>query len=332
MKLESKTVLIYIEHSGGKIKKNTLEVISAVKSAAPGSAMAGALLCMPAEKSQLCSEIERLNLSKTYIIENDSFSVFTKENFARAVKSIVEKANPALIAFSHTLNSSETAKVLASLTGAALISEAISFSASEDGEFIAVHPMYAGKVRAHLKFDNQTSGIATLRPNVVEVSEAAAGACAAFETVEYSPVTDNAIKILKIIADASKKIDLSEADIIVAGGRGVGSKENFKPLEELASVLNGVVGASRAAVDAGWREHHDQVGQTGKIVNPKIYIACGISGAIQHTVGMQSAKCIIAINKDPEANIFKIADYGIIGDLFQIVPELSSEIKKLING
>ncbi len=332
MKLDSKTILIYVEHSGSKVKKNTSELITAVKKAAPSAELAGVLLCVPAERAKLCSEIEKLNLKKVYVIENESFSMFSKENFAAAVKAVIEKAAPALTVFSHTTNSSETAKVLASRTQLAIICDAINFAAYEDGEFVAVHPMYAGKIRAHIKFENQPGGIVTLRPNVVEVCETASGSCSSFETVAFTPASNDAVKILNVIADASKKIDLSEADIIVSGGRGVGSKENFKVLEDLAAAINGVVGASRAAVDAGWREHHDQVGQTGKIVNPKIYIACGISGAIQHTVGMQTAKCIIAINKDPEANIFKIADYGIVGDLFQVVPELASELKKLING
>lgn len=332
MKLDSKTILLYVEHAASKVKKNTMELISAIKKAAPAAELNGVLLCVPSERAQLCKDIEKLNLKKVFVIENDAFATFSKENFALAVKAVIEKINPALTIFSHTTNSSETAKVLASRTGMAFISEAISFAAYEDGEFVAVHPMYAGKIRAHVKFENQSCGIVTLRPNVVEVCEAASGACSAFETVAFSPAGEGAVKILNIIADASKKIDLSEADIIVAGGRGMGSKENFKVLEDLAAAINGVVGASRAAVDAGWREHHDQVGQTGKIVNPKIYIACGISGAIQHTVGMQTAKCIIAINKDPEANIFKIADYGIVGDVFQVVPELASELKKLING
>jgi len=332
MKLDSKTVLIYIEHDGSKIKKNTLELITAVKKAAPAVELYGILLCVPSSRAKLCAEIEKLNLKKVFVIENNSFSVFCKETFALAVKSVIDKLNPALSVFSHTANSSETAKMLASRTGVALICDSISFAACEDGEFVALHPMYAGKIRAHVKFENQSCGIVTLRPNVVEVCESASGSCSEFETVEFTPQADNAVKILNIIADASKKIDLSEADIIVAGGRGVGSKENFKVIEELAAAINGVVGASRAAVDAGWRDHHDQVGQTGKIVNPKIYIACGISGAIQHTVGMQTARCIIAINKDPEANIFKIADYGIVGDLFQVVPQLASEIKTLINA
>lgn len=332
MKLDSKTILLCVEHSGSKVKKNTSELISAIKKAAPAAELNGVLLCVPAERAALCADLEKLNLKKVFVVEHESFATFSKENAAAAVKSVIDKLSPALTIFSHTTNSAEAAKILASRTGSAIICDAISFAAYEDGEFVAVHPMYAGKIRAHIKFENQSSGIATLRPNVVEVCEAAAGSCASFETVAFTPAGDAAVKIINIIADASKKIDLSEADIIVAGGRGVGSKENFKVLEDLAAAVNGVVGASRAAVDAGWREHHDQVGQTGKIVNPKIYIACGISGAIQHTVGMQTAKCIIAINKDPEANIFKIADYGIVGDLFQVVPELACELKKLING
>ncbi|MEZ7892596.1 MAG: electron transfer flavoprotein subunit alpha/FixB family protein [Candidatus Wallbacteria bacterium] len=331
MKIPSK-ILIYIEHADQKIKKNTMELICAAKKLAPSAEINGMLLTKPEDASALETQLKSLNFNKVYSVENAAFSVFSKENYAEAVKTAITQLNPELVMFSHTANSSEVAKVIASKSDIALIPDNISFFQGPNGEVLAEKPIYAGKVRAHMTFTDSNTAMVTLRPNVTEITDSAKGNCSAFEKMNISFNADDRVKILNIIKDVSKKIDLTEADIIVAGGRGVGSKENFKFLEDAANALNGVVGASRAAVDAGWREHHDQVGQTGKSVNPKLYIACGISGAIQHLVGMQNAKCIVAINKDPEANIFKTADYGIVGDMFQVLPELTNEIKKLLNN
>ena len=331
MKIPSK-ILIYIEHADQKIKKNTMELICSAKKLSPAAEINGIILTKPEDAAALETQAKNLNLNKVYSVENALFSMFSKENYAEAMKNAIAQLNPDLVMFSHTANSSEIAKVIASKTEIALIPDNISFFADANGELMAEKPVFAGKVRAHMTFADNKTAMVTLRPNVTEVTDSAKGTCAGFEKLNISFTADDRVKILNIIKDVSKKIDLTEADIIIAGGRGVGSKENFKFLEDVAASLNGVVGASRAAVDAGWREHHDQVGQTGKIVNPKLYIACGISGAIQHLVGMQSAKCIVAINKDPEANIFKTADYGIVGDMFQVLPELTSEIKKLLNN
>jgi len=328
MKLDSRPILIYVEHADGKIKKNTCELICAVKKVSGSSPLIGLILSGPEALSGLCDQAKKLAFTKVLTIESQEFAVFSKNVFANAVKDAIAKVSPALTVFSHTANSSELAKALAARTATGIIPDVISVS-DDGGQLVAERPIYAGKVRAKVAFTGET-GILSVRPNVIEVDASAAGSCDSVEKLDVAVAPDAAIKIVNIIKSASSKVDLTEADIIVAGGRGIGSKENFKALEDLAAAINGVVGASRAAVDAGWRDHHDQVGQTGKIVNPKLYIACGISGAIQHTVGMQSAKCIVAINKDPEANIFKIADYGIVGDLFQVLPELTAEIKKLL--
>lgn len=331
MKLNSQPILIYIEHSNKKIKKNTLELLTVAKNLSPESEITGLLLATPAERAEVAAEAKNLAFKKVLYVENEAFGVFSKETFAGVLKSGIDCIKPGLVLLSHTANSSELAKHLAVKASMPLIPDAISIARGENGEVVAEHPIYAGKVRAKMTFCGDGASIITLRPNVTEVSDAVKGSCEA-EAATPAVEIDTTIKLINIVKDVSKKIDLTEADIIIAGGRGMGSKENFKLLEDLAAAINGVVGASRAAVDAGWREHHDQVGQTGKIVNPKLYIACGISGAIQHSVGMQSAKCIVAVNKDPEASIFKIADYGIVGDLFQVVPEMTNEFKKLLQN
>jgi electron transfer flavoprotein alpha subunit len=197
-----------------------------------------------------------------------------------------------------------------------------------DGKFVAVRPMYAGKCVGEIAFSSSPA-MATLRPNVFPaVENAKAGA-----VVKVDAAVDAASiksKVLEVQKDTSGKVDLTEANVIVSGGRGMKDAAGFGILEELADVLKGCVGASRAAVDAGWRLQKDQVGQTGKVVSPSLYIACGISGAIQHLAGMSSSKCIVAINKDAEAPIFAKADYGVVDDLFKVVPELTAVCKKLV--
>jgi electron transfer flavoprotein alpha subunit len=196
----------------------------------------------------------------------------------------------------------------------------------EGGSFVAVRPVYSGKAMATVDAGSSKPIVVTLRPNVF-AAEAGAGT-AAVETLPAIAAPIRAV-VREVVAAGGGELDVAEANIIVSGGRGMKGPENFAMLQELAHVLGGAVGASRAAVDAGWIEHSHQVGQTGKVVSPSLYLACGISGAIQHLAGMSSSKVIVAINKDAEAPIFKVADYGVVGDLFQVVPALTAEIKKL---
>lgn len=215
-------------------------------------------------------------------------------------------------------------RVTAKIENAGLVSDCVEMD-------LAAHrvtkPVYAGKLLSKYVNENEYR-LYTIRPNVFPVEEPAG---ADPETVTFEPVKKEVrSNILEIIKSASKKVDLLEADIIVSGGRGIKAKENFAILEELAEVLGAGIGASRAAVDSEYASYDMQVGQTGKVVNPKLYIACGISGAIQHFVGMKTSKIIVAINKDSEAPIFKKADYGIVADLFKAVPLLKEELKKVL--
>jgi len=196
---------------------------------------------------------------------------------------------------------------------------------------VAVRPIYAGKAYAKVTFNDDTPQMATARPNVMTVNEPDAGKSA--DVADAAVNLDDGVlktKIAEAIKDESGKVDLTEADKIVSGGRGLKGPEGFGVLEDLADVMGASVGASRSAVDAGWRSHTDQVGQTGKVVSPNLYIACGISGAIQHLAGMSTSKVIVAINKDPDAPIFQKADYGVVDDLFKVVPPLTEEVKKVM--
>jgi electron transfer flavoprotein alpha subunit len=207
-----------------------------------------------------------------------------------------------------------------------LASDCVDF-ALDGRRLVAVRPIYAGKALARVALNGEPQ-IATVRPNVLPVPEPDAGRKAAIEPI--AAVGDARARVVEIAAASAGEIDVAEANIIVTGGRGVGGPEGFAPVRSLAKTLGAAVGASRAAVDAGWIEHAHQVGQTGKTVTPHLYIACGVSGAIQHLAGMKTSKVIVAVNKDPEAPIFKVANYGIVGDLFTVVPLLEKEFKALL--
>jgi electron transfer flavoprotein alpha subunit len=200
---------------------------------------------------------------------------------------------------------------------------------AEGGKLVATRPVYAGKAVQKVAFP-KTPAIVSLRPKVFAALAGDGRAAATVEAlnVEFDPAKARA-QVVKVVASAAGKADLTEAEIIVSGGRGLKGPENFAMIEALAEALGATVGASRAVVDAGWRPHSDQVGQTGKTVSPKLYVAVAISGAIQHLAGMSSSRCIVAINKDPEAPIFKVADYGLVGDAFEVVPALTEAVKRL---
>ena len=203
--------------------------------------------------------------------------------------------------------------------------------AIEDGNLVATRPIYAGKAYAKVTFENSWPQMATARPKVMDINEPDTSRSAEIIDASFS-LDEGALKtkVAEVQKDESGKIDLTEADKIVSGGRGMKGPENYNILEELAELIGATVGASRSAVDAGWRPHSDQVGQTGKVVSPNLYVACGISGAIQHLAGMSTSKVIVAINKDEDAPIFQKADYGVVADLFDVVPALTEEVKKYL--
>lgn len=247
------------------------------------------------------------------------------ELLAAAVNRLIADRGFTTVLFPGTFLGKEAGARVAARQGTTLIADCVEFAV--EGGVVATRPVYAGKLRARVRPLNGKL-IATVRPNSqpIDALESVGGAV---EAITLPAADDLKLLIREIKASLGKKTDLTEAEVIVAGGRGMKGPEHFKLLEGLADALGGVVGASRAAVDAGWVEHTIQVGQTGKVVSPKLYIACGISGAIQHLVGMQTAKCIVAINNNPDANIFKFADYGLVGDLFEVVPKLAEEIRKI---
>ncbi len=317
-------VWIIAEHRDGDFRKVTFEAASAAKGVADELGAEVTAVVLAKGLKDKCAELGKYGVSKVLYAENDVFENYTTDAYAEAVAGLAKEQGPAAIIFGASMQGKDLAGRLAAKldVGAAVDCTGLAVA---DGRLKATRPIYAGKVYAEvlLKADPQ---VITLRPNVFDVKEV--GGEAAVE--EVSPaVSEPRVKLEEVIKEAEGKVELTEAEIIVSGGRGMKEAENFKILEELAAVLGAAVGASRSAVDAGWRPHGDQVGQTGKVVTPNCYIACGISGAIQHLAGMGSSKVIVAINKDPDAPIHSKADYSVVADLFDIVPKLTEECKKL---
>ncbi len=316
-------VWIIAEHRDGNFRKVTFEAASAAKTVAGELGAEVTAVVLAKGLKDKCAELGKYGVSKVLYAENDVFDYYTTDAYAEAVAALAKEQGPAAIIFGASTQGKDLAGRLAAKLDVGVAVDCTGLSVA-DGRLKAIRPMYAGKVYADvlLKADPQ---IVTLRPNVFDVKEV--GGEAAVE--EVSPaVSEPRVKLEEVIKEAEGKVELTEATIIVSGGRGMKEAENFKIIEELAAKLGAAVGASRSAVDAGWRPHTDQVGQTGKVVTPNCYIACGISGAIQHLAGMGSSKVIVAINKDPDAPIHSKADFSVVADLFDIVPKLTEECKK----
>lgn len=264
---------------------------------------------------------------RVWLWEDAALAPYRGEVWTAAVAELAAKEAPRAIWGAVTSRHREFMARLAARLGVGLAADCVGFSRA-DGQLVATRPVYAGKVLSKVRWQ-ATPWLATLRPNVFKPAGPQEGRA---PRVERPPLaaTQAAMAFVERREEAQTGLpELTEAEIVVSGGRGLKGPENFVLLEELAQVLGAAVGASRAAVDAGWRPHRFQVGQTGRTISPKLYIGCGISGAIQHLAGMRTSKVICAVNKDPEAPIFKIADFGLVGDLFEIVPLLKEEFKKL---
>ena len=313
-------ILVFCEIKGGSIRKPSLEALSEARRLAGGGHVAALFV-----GSGLSGVEGAANYGADSIVAVDSPSLasYSSDLFASAIADAAVAKNAKILLLAATSIGRDAAPRVAARLGAGIAAD-VTALCIKDGRLQATRPIYAGKANAVVDFVSDIQ-IAATRPNVFALEESPrAGALEALP----APAKSFMAIVKEIIAKGSEKPDLTEAEAIVSGGRGMKDGASFALLEELADALGGVVGASRAAVDAGWNiPHSAQVGQTGKVVSPALYIACGISGAIQHLAGITGSKYIVAINKDPEAPIFKIADYGIVGDLFDIVPELTRAVK-----
>lgn len=320
----ARKVLVLGEARDGSLRNVSFEAIAAAKTVAEGGEVVGVLI--GDSVSSLGNELYQYGADKVVAVEDSKLGQYTPDGYSQALMAVIEQENPEGLVFGHTSLGKDLAPKIASKLNSGLISDAIGVEEA-GGNLVFTRPIYSGKA-----FEKKivTDGLvfATIRPNNIaplQKDESKSGEVAAV-TAE---IKDLRTIIKDVVRKATEGVDLSEAKVVVAGGRGVKSEEGFEPLKELANVLGGAVGASRGACDADYCDYSLQIGQTGKVVTPDLYIAAGISGAIQHLAGMSNSKVIVAINKDPEANIFKVADYGIVGDLFEVIPMLTEEFKKL---
>jgi len=320
-------ILVFAEQRDGQLKSYALEAISEGRRLADGAGGTLSVCVIGAGVAGLGSEISSYGADKILMADDAGLSVYNPGAYARLLLDALTSSAAEVVLLSSSAMGRELGALLAAKADASLLSDVV--ETTWDGDHLVVkRPVYAGK--AFLKVAARKSPVlVTLRPNVFAAEEKSGAGTVENLTLALSDA-DTQVTITETVMKASSRPELTEASIIVSGGRGMGGPENYNIIEALADTLGAAVGASRAAVDAGWRPHADQVGQTGKTVSPNIYIACGISGAIQHLAGMNSSKCIVAINTDPEAPIFKVANYGIVADLFEVVPALNTAFKELL--
>jgi len=321
-------ILVVLEQMNGDLRKVSLELLSESKrlAAAANSPVIGVLLGQ--DVKPLAAKAAAYGADKVIIAEDEALKNYTTGAYTSALNRIIRDVDPEIVLIGNTGIGRDLAPRLAQRLGVGCASDCVAVELDPAHGLKLKRPIYAGKAFTEVATDARPI-VATIRPNSFSVAEPDTGRQAEIVEVKATIDAEDLRAIVKdIVRQTSSRPELTDAEIIVSGGRGMKSAENFKILEELADVLGAAVGASRAAVDSGFRDYKYQVGQTGKTVSPTLYIACGISGAIQHLAGMSSSKVIVAINKDPEANIFTVADYGIVGDLFEIVPLLTEEFKK----
>ncbi|WP_372813013.1 electron transfer flavoprotein subunit alpha/FixB family protein [Paenibacillus sp.] len=319
----SLTYIVIAEARSGKLRQVTLEALHAAKIAKNDADRLVAVF--PGHQiTSLAEELAQYGVESVHVLDHPSLENYNPDTYFPAIAELIDGIRPDAVFLGHTGIGRDLAPMLAAHLNAGQISDVTAIEKS-GANVLFTRSLYAGKALEQKRFV-QGPSIVTVRPNNVPPAEKT-GSLAPIVPVSYSPPAALRSIVKDVVRKASGKVDLTEAKIIVAGGRGVKSAEGFKPLEQLAEALNAAIGASRGACDAGYCDYSMQIGQTGKVVTPEIYIACGISGAIQHLAGMSQSRIIIAINKDPEAPIFQVADYGIVGDLFDMVPLLTEEFK-----
>jgi len=322
-------VLVFAESRDGKFKKVAFECLGEGRRLA--AAGGGSLHAVVVSGDVAFAKGAAAHGADTILTASDPrLALYAPIAYARALQAAVAEAKPDIILLPASAMGRDLSARLAARLDVGVAADCTSVSVDGGGEVTAVRPVYSGKAMATVAFSGPGPAILTLRPNVFPASAASApgkgeirALAVAFDDKDFS------VRTTEVKLPEGAELDVAEADIVVSGGRAMKGSENFSYIRQLAQALGGAVGASRAAVDAGWIDHSYQVGQTGKVVSPKLYVACGISGAIQHIAGMSTSKVIVAINKDPEAPIFKIADYGLVGDLYALIPLLVAEIGKL---
>jgi electron transfer flavoprotein alpha subunit len=317
------SVLVFTEFTGEKVKSVTLEILGKLS----GSQID--VVCFTEVGDSAKSELAKYGAQNIHVLKGSGLDQYSPEGYATALSGFIKSKSYDYVFAGSTSMGKDLFPRLAGMFDAGMASEVTNF-VMDAGSFKGTRPMFAGKCLAKVEITGPKPHFVTVRPNALGLTNSPTAADGSVTSAEATS-GDIRATIKEIIKGASEKLDLTEANIIVSGGRAMKNAENFKILNDLADVIGATVGASRAAVDSGFAPHAMQVGQTGKTVAPSLYIACGISGAIQHLAGMRTSKVIVAINTDPDAPIFTRADYGIVGDLFEVVPILTEEFKKLLS-
>jgi electron transfer flavoprotein alpha subunit len=323
-------ILVLLERRGGELKAAGLQAVSTAKRLADATGDTVVALALGAGSSACAAAAGAHGATRLLAVEDAALDVYVPEVYAATLAAAASEVEADTVLVPGTSLGRDVAPRAAARLGTGLLSDVVELERTAGGGLRGKRPVYSGKAYAWASIPVARPSMATLRPNVFAArpSESSPAKVVPFPAASV-PVR---ARVARLEQPASQEIDVAEASIIVSGGRGLKAPEHFALIRGLASVLGAAVGASRAVVDAGWISHAHQVGQTGKVVSPSLYIACGISGAIQHLAGMSSSKVIVAINKDPEAPIFKAASYGIVGDVFEVIPKLTEEIRKLRAG
>jgi electron transfer flavoprotein alpha subunit len=327
-----KDIWVIVEQSNGSVKPVSLEAIQAAKQLSAKSGGQVKAVYLASQSGEGVSAVARSGVDQVLLMDDPELETYTSSRYLAALVGCMGKPPPAAILLPATNHGKELAPALASSLGSGLATDCISLDYSESSGIQVERPVYGGKASSSLEFSGSEPVVITLRPNAFRFDPVADSKEAPI--IEHSPQWTEFSRLLhlKEIIKGGGALDITEARIVVSGGLGMQGPENFHLLEELADVLGAAVGASRPVVDNGWRDYSSQVGQTGRTVGPDLYIACGISGAMQHLAGMSSSKCIVAINKDSNAPILDVADYGIVGDALQVLPILTREFKNAIRA
>jgi electron transfer flavoprotein alpha subunit len=319
-----KSVIVFVEQEDGAIRRIGLEMCTRGADIAKELGIPSAAVVLGAGASKAAQQLKGTPIDKIYVGEDNPLGSFVGDPAVDAIDALLGTLSPSIALFPLTNLGKDVAARIGVRRSAGVITDATDISV-KDGAVLVQSPKFGGSVISTIAFKDSDYGVITCRANSF-IARAQPGK-GEIETLA-SPTGDYRVKVEEKVSQEAGKLGVEEASIVVSGGRGLGGPEHFDIIEALADSLGGAVGASRAAVDAGWIAHSHQVGQTGKTVSPQLYIAVGISGAIQHKVGMRSAGTIVAINKDPNAPIFEFSDLGVVGDLFQIVPELTKLVKE----
>lgn len=320
----AKKVLVLGETREGALRNVSFEAIAAAKKISGGGEVVSVLIGDAV--ADFGNELIAYGADRVVTVEHPHLKSYTSDGYGQAFMAVVEQENPEGLVFGHTAVGKDLAPKIASKLQAGLISDVTDIEGEGD-DAVFIRPIFSGKAFEKVKLKEGVDFITVRSNNIAPLERQERTGEVASLSVD---ITNLRTIIKNVVRKSSEGVDLSEAKVIIAGGRGVKSAEGFEPLQELANLLGGAVGASRGACDADYCDYSLQIGQTGKVVTPDLYIAAGISGAIQHMAGMSNSKVIVAINKDPEANIFKVADYGIVGDLFEVIPMLTEEFKKVM--